>query len=76
MKKRNIHVDYARWIFVLPALLSVGLLLIYPIFSSLYYSMTTKHLIRLTYDFVGLENYKAVLSDSNFYKAFFNHSRV
>ena len=27
MKKRNIHVDYARWIFVLPALLSVGLLL-------------------------------------------------
>lgn len=54
------------------ALLSVGLLLIYPIFSSLYYSMTTKHLIRLTYDFVGLENYKAVLSDSNFYKAFFN----
>lgn len=72
MKKRNIHVDYARWIFVLPALLSVGLLLIYPIFSSLYYSMTTKHLIRLTYDFVGLENYKAVLSDSNFYKAFFN----
>ena len=72
MKKRNIHVDYARWIFVFPALLSVGLLLIYPIFSSLYYSMTTKHLIRLTYDFVGLENYKAVLSDSNFYKAFFN----
>lgn len=70
MKKKNIHADHARWIFVLPALLVVGALLIYPIFSSLYYSMTTKHLIRLTYDFIGLENYQEVLSDPNFYKAF------
>ena len=57
MMKRRAKVDYARWVFVLPALLVVGILLIYPIFSSLYYSMTTKHLIRLTYDFIGLENY-------------------
>lgn len=62
MMKRRAKVDYARWVFVLPALLVVGILLIYPIFSSLYYSMTTKHLIRLTYDFIGLENYKAVLA--------------
>lgn len=34
--------------------------------------MTTKHLIRLTYDFIGLENYKAVLADPNFFKAFLN----
>ena len=68
-KKRKF--DYARWIFVLPALLIVGALLIYPIFSSLYYSMTTKHLIKASYKFVGLENYKAVLTDAKFYKAFF-----
>ena len=68
--KRKVNFDYARWIFVLPALLVVGILLVYPIFSSLYYSMTTKHLIKASYDFIGLENYKAVLSDSNFYKAF------
>ena len=72
MMKRRAKVDYARWVFVLPALLVVGILLIYPIFSSLYYSMTTKHLIRLTYDFIGLENYKAVLADPNFFKAFLN----
>ena len=52
MMKRKEKVDYARWIFVLPALLVVGVLLIYPIFSSLYYSMTSKQLIRLTYDFI------------------------
>lgn len=40
-------------------------------FSSLYYSMTTKHLIKSSYKFVGLENYKNVLTDAKFYKAFF-----
>ena len=67
--KRKVKADYARWVFVLPALIIVGVLLIYPIFSSLYYSMTTKHLIRPSYDFVGLANYQAVLSDPNFFKA-------
>ena len=43
MMKRKEKVDYARWIFVLPALLVVGVLLIYPIFSSLY---CTKSLAR------------------------------
>lgn len=68
--KRKVKADYARWVFVLPALIIVGVLLIYPIFSSLYYSMTTKHLIRPSYDFVGLANYQAVLLDPNFFKAF------
>ena len=68
--KRKAKADYARWVFVLPALIIVGVLLIYPIFSSLYYSMTTKHLIRPSYDFVGLANYQAVISDPNFFKAF------
>lgn len=68
--KRKAKADYARWVFVLPALIIVGVLLIYPIFSSLYYSMTTKHLIRPSYDFVGLANYQAVLSDPNFFKTF------
>lgn len=68
--KRKVKFNYARWVFVLPALIIVGLLLVYPIFSSLYYSLTTKHLIKASYDFVGGANYKAVLSDPNFYKAF------
>lgn len=70
MVKKRIKFDYARWVFVLPAMLVVGTLLIYPIFSSLYYSMTTKHLIKPAYDFIGLANYQAVLTDPNFFKAF------
>ena len=61
--------DYARWVFVLPALIIVGVLLIYPIFSSLYYSLTTKHLIKQSYDFIGLQNYTSVLKDPEFFKA-------
>ena len=68
--KRKVKFDYARWVFVLPALVVVGILLVYPIFSSLYYSMTTKHLIKPAYKFIGLANYKAVLTDANFFKAF------
>jgi len=32
--------------------------------------MTTKHLIKPAYKFIGLANYKAVLTDTNFFKAF------
>lgn len=64
--------NYARWVFVLPALLIVGLLLIYPILSSLYFSLTSKHLIKSSYDFIWFENYKAVLTDKSFYQAFLN----
>ena len=50
----------------------VGLLFIYPFFSSIFFSFTNKNLIMPTYRFVGLDNYKAVLSDPNFFNAFFN----
>lgn len=70
--KRKVKHDYARWVFVLPALIVVTVLLIYPIFSSLFYSMTTKHLIKPSYDFIGFQNYISVLSDPGFYKAFLN----
>lgn len=68
--KRKIKFDYARWVFVLPVIIVVGALLIYPIFSSLYFSLTTKHLIRPTYDFIGFANYQDVLTDPEFFKAF------
>lgn len=69
MKKKR---DLTRWIFVLPALLVVGILLIYPVVSSLYFSTTSKHLIKQNYSFVGIQNYIAVLKDAKFYNAFLN----
>ncbi|MDV8207764.1 hypothetical protein L2903_04015, partial [Streptococcus pneumoniae] len=53
VKERNL----TRWIFVLPAMIIVGLLFVYPFFSSIFYSFTNKHLIMPNYKFVGLANY-------------------
>ena len=68
MKTRS----YTKWLFVLPAVIVVAALFIYPIFSSLFYSMTTKNLIRPRYNFVGLKNYMDILSDPKFWAAFLN----
>ncbi|QIW14965.1 sugar ABC transporter permease [Pasteurellaceae bacterium RH1A] len=64
--------NYTRWIFVLPALLIVSVLFIYPFLSSIFYSFTNKNLIMPNYSFVGLDNYRAVLSDPAFWSSFFN----
>ena len=50
VKNRNL----TRWVFVLPAIIIVGLLFVYPFFSSIYFSFTNKHLIMPRYKFVGL----------------------
>lgn len=68
MNKKN----YIRWLFVLPAIIIVLALFVYPIISSFYFSFTNKNLIRPTYDFVGLDNYIAVLKDKGFWNAFLN----
>ena len=59
-----------RWLFVLPALLVVVLLMIYPVTSSIFYSFTNKNLIKADYRMVGLDNYKAILTDKTFWTAF------
>jgi multiple sugar transport system permease protein len=59
-------------LFILPSILIVLLLLIYPILSSVYFSFTSKHLIRADYVFVWLDNFKFVLTSSDFYTALLN----
>ncbi|QLB13409.1 carbohydrate ABC transporter membrane protein 1 (CUT1 family) [Bisgaardia hudsonensis] len=64
--------NYTRWIFVLPAMLVVSVLFVYPFLSSIFYSFTNKNLIMPHYSFVGFANYQAVLSDPNFWLSFVN----
>ena len=58
--------------FVLPAMLIVFLLLVYPIFSSIYFSFTSKNLIRPYYKWIWFDNFKFVLTNPEFYRAFLN----
>ena len=62
-----------NWCFILPALLVVVLLLLYPVTSSIFYSLTNKNLVKPTYTFIGLENYIKILTDASFWSAFLNN---
>lgn len=66
-KRRNL----TGFLFILPAVLVVGALLLYPVLTSAFYSFTSRHLIKQKWSFVGLDNYVRVLTDKAFYHAFF-----
>lgn len=70
MQTSHKKVNVTGLMFILPAAIIVGGLLIYPIGSSVFYSFTSKHLIRPAYKFVGIDNYIAILSDPAFIRAF------
>ena len=55
-----------------PALTVVILLLLYPVTSSIFYSLTNKNLIKPTYRFLGFDNYIKTLTDPDFWTAFWN----
>ena len=65
----------AGFCFILPALLVVGLLLLYPVVSSIFYSFTSKHLIKPGYDFVFFDNYIKILTDKDFWMSFLTSVR-
>ena len=72
MKKKKMNIDKINLVFVLPAMLIVFLLLVYPIFSSIYFSFTSKNLIRPYYKWIWFDNVKFVLTNPEFYRAFLN----
>lgn len=71
--KKKLLGKLTSWCFVMPALLVVGLLMFYPVTSSIFYSFTNKNLIKPTYEFIWFENYKSLLTDPDFWNAFFNN---
>ena len=70
MKKNKMKIDKINLVFVLPAMLIVFLLLVYPIISSVYFSFTSKNLIRPSYKWIWFDNFKFVLTNPEFYHAF------
>lgn len=70
MKSRHLRAQAASFCFILPALAVLALLLLYPVITSIYYSFTSKHLIKTGYEFVFLQNYIAVLTDKEFWTSF------
>lgn len=71
MNTQKMQDKMTGFLFLLPTLLVLSGLLLYPVFSSIYFSFTSKHLIRLKYDFIGFGNFIKILTDVDFYRAFF-----
>ena len=69
-KRKNYRAFLSSFAFIFPAILVVGVLLLYPVVTSVFYSFTSKHLITASYKWVWLDNYKKVLSDPEFLSAF------
>jgi multiple sugar transport system permease protein len=57
----------ANCLFLLPALILVCIFAIFPIFQALWMSFTDAELLCSGFTWVGIENYRKLLSDSNFH---------
>lgn len=56
---------HRKWVFAAPAMIFIALLLIFPLVWTLYLSFTnSKGSVRAPFDFIGLENYFKVLTDT------------
>ncbi|MBU5474481.1 carbohydrate ABC transporter permease [Roseburia sp. MSJ-14] len=60
------------WLFVIPALIPLIVFWIYPILRSIYISFTDWDYMSPTYQFVFLDNFKALFKDQQFYDALWN----
>ncbi|MGN7284564.1 carbohydrate ABC transporter permease [Shouchella rhizosphaerae] len=60
--------------FVLPALLVYSVFILYPIFSTFYYSLHEWNGVQPQHTFIGLDNYVTLLKDATFWQALQNNS--
>lgn len=70
--KRNISVQATPYLFLLPCLVILGALLSIPLYKVIEYSLYDNVIIEPNPKFVGLDNYKTMLSDGGFWSALFN----
>jgi alpha-glucoside transport system permease protein len=60
------------WLFLLPALLALGLYLAYPLFATLWLSLTERQPGNV-FEFVGFQNYSQMLGEDKFWEAMRNN---
>lgn len=67
--KKTRKIDAGRWLWILPALVVVVFLFVYPLGSQIFYSFTNKTLIKASYGIKGFSNYMSILADPAFWSA-------
>ncbi|WP_193721587.1 carbohydrate ABC transporter permease [Georgenia subflava] len=64
------RIDAVGLAFVLPGVVAVVGLLIYPLLSSAYFAVTNKNLLRPSHEIVWMENFRDLLTSEAFWSAF------
>jgi raffinose/stachyose/melibiose transport system permease protein len=73
IRRRRRHGGLTPWLFALPALFVYTLFLVYPAFTSLYFSLTDWDGLSPNYHVVGLENYRNMVDDPVVVRAAINN---
>lgn len=69
MRYKTVFKQRARWLFPLPALLFIAIMMLFPLIYTIRNSLTDWSLSTTTNNFVGLSNYSALLHDPRFVAA-------
>lgn len=72
ISKKKLSKQLVPWLFLLPSIIILIIFLVIPIIEAFRWSLLDYKLIADTSEFVGLDNFKEIFSDSMFWKAFFN----
>lgn len=70
--KRKLKNAIRVLIFILPALIPLGVFWLFPMCDAIFMSFTDWDYMSSTYNIVGLDNYRSIFSDSMFYSALKN----
>ena len=73
IRRKKKHGGFTPWLFALPALLVYIAFLVYPAFSSLFFSLTDWDGLSPGYNIVGLDNYTAMVQDDVVIRAAINN---
>jgi len=73
VRKKKRHGGFKPWLFALPALAVYLAFLVYPAFSSLFFSLTDWDGLSPAYNIVGLDNYTAMVDDPVVVRAAINN---
>lgn len=65
---------YWAWIFLSIPFALYALIVVGPTFYSFYFSLTDSNLLKQSHSFIGLENFRTLLHDTDFWQAFVNTS--
>ena len=72
LRSEKLKNTWAAYLFILPAIALLGVFVIYPVFELMWVSLHQWNILRDEMTYVGASNFRAILSESDFWNALLN----